>query len=393
MISVDTLRADAADGMASFDYVARRGAYFPRAMATSSWTVPSLASMWTGAPPHVHGAGRDERRRFTGIRASVPTLAELLGARGYRTGAFVSNPFVARPGTGLARGFDTWRFVDRTTTLPLALSGWPPRGRDRGDARDLVDASLAWLASALRQSFLLWVHVMEPHLPYVHAPAPHPYTRDLVRSYRTGQTWYVGVRDLRAAYQREVAYADRHVLRLLRALDARGLFEDGVVVLVSDHGEELLDHGGLEHGHSHHGEVIDIPLAIAGPGMAPGPRRDLASLADVAPTLRAMVGLAPDGIDLRRPAAPNRVAIAEGNLYYGHARSMRADSTRVIERRRGHTEVFDLDRDPAEVRTRAPTTDELRRFRQAWAADHVATDPAPVVDVRDDALRALGYVE
>lgn len=393
VVTVDTLRADAATRMRSFDYLARRGSVFPRAMAASSWTVPSLATLWTGEPTAVHGAGRSESGRFTGIRHGVATLAEELGARGYRTAAIVTNPFVARPGTGFRRGFETWKFVDGTTSHPLALAGWPPRGRGRGDAKDVVDAALHWLDHGPRRSFLLWVHLFEPHMPYAHAANPGRYTPKLVRDYRSGSRWYVSPHAIRKAYDREVAHADRHVLRLLRELAARGHFREGAVVLTSDHGEEFLEHGGLEHGHSHHGEVIDVPLALAAPGTARGERAGLASLQDVAPTLRAVAGLPPRGRDLRQAIAADRVATAEGNLYFGPARSLRTGSRRVIERRRSDAVIYDLKTDPHEKRPREPTPERFRELRRHWATAAADEDAPPGFEVDDAGLRALGYVQ
>jgi arylsulfatase A-like enzyme len=98
-----------------------------------------------------------------------------------------------------------------------------------------------------------------------------------------------------AGYAAEVAYVDRHLGRLLDALEAKGVLDSGIVVFTSDHGEEFWEHGGLEHGHSHHAEVLDVPLLLVAPGLAPGPRGGVASLVDVVPTIRAALGDAPDG--------------------------------------------------------------------------------------------------
>lgn len=391
VITIDTLRADAARDMRSIQTLAERGSVFPRAMAASSWTVPSLATVWTGEPSAIHGAGRSDEGRFTGVRPSVATLAEELSAQGYRTGAIVTNAFIGEGHAGLRRGFDTWTYVDGSRTYPLAVAGWPPGGRQHGDARDVVDAALEWLDDAPAEGFLLWVHLLDPHLPYAHSRNPERYTPELMRAFRSGHLWYVSAADIRRAYDNEVAYVDREVSRLLARLDARGHFERGAVVLTSDHGEELLEHGGLEHGHSHHGEVTDVPLAIAAPGMPRGVREELASHQDIAPTLRALVGLAPRGRDLREPIPASRVATADGNLYYHAERSLRFEAFRVIERRRTEVTVFDLAADPHERRPITPTPEEVRRYRSRWnGRDDL--EPAPPMDVIHPGLRALGYI-
>src|SRR4029450_6199643 len=102
------------------------------------------------------------------------------------------------------------------------------------------------------------------------------------------------------------------------------------VVFTADHGEEFWDHGGVEHGHSHHGEVVDVPLVLVAPGVSPGRREGVASLVDVAPTVRAALGLAPGGLDLRRGVPEDRVAAAWGGLILHIDCSARDARRRVI---------------------------------------------------------------
>jgi hypothetical protein len=180
-------------------------------------------------------------------------------------------------------------------------------------------------------------------------------------------------------------------LRLIDALDARGHFEQGVVVLTSDHGEELWEHGGFEHGHSHHGEVIDIPLVLVAPGVTPGERTGVAALQDLAPTLRAIAGLPHDGLDLRRPIPPDRVAHAFGNLYYGPMLSARFGTTRVIVAG-DEMRVYDLATDPLEL---APTILPISEFGSLVGPRPAPADgsAAELFDLEDRALRSLGYVQ
>jgi arylsulfatase A-like enzyme len=198
----------------------------------------------------------------------------------------------------------------------------------------------------------------------------------------------------RKEYMLEVDYTDRHILRLLRALEARGIFERGAVVFTSDHGEEFWDHGGYEHGHSHHGEVIDVAIALTAPGLRPGEGRGLASLEDVAPTLRAVAGLPPRGIDLRRGIPPERITRAYGNYYLDHQESLRWRDLRVIIQG-DEFAAYDLLADPREQHPLA--LDEATRQRLGLtdlttAPDLEEDEPPPLDAEAIKELRALGYI-
>jgi hypothetical protein len=382
LVSIDTLRADDAATMASVTRLAAAGAYWPRAMSTASWTVPAMASLLTGTPPWVHGATAVlPGPRPTAIRSDVPTLAETLAARGYATAGFATNPLTSGS-LGFERGFATFHHDDEDLPQPLPFLGTPP-------VPTPVDRAVAWLDDAPARGAFLWVHLADPHLPYAELPSDpaDPLVAavagrwDLLAAgpIRAGQLALPpdARTSLRAVYRRQVARADAAVQRLLAAADTR--WPDAIVVLTADHGEEFWDHGGFEHGHSHHGEVLDVPLVIRGPGMAVATRTDVASLADVAPTLLAMVGV-PGEVDLRQPA--DRTAFALGNLYYGPGASAREGTRRAIV---GVGE-FDLSVDPEE-RSPLPPGPLTER-----AAAHATSAGAPV-DVNLERLKRLGYVE
>jgi hypothetical protein len=391
VITVDTLRSDAAAGMHSVARLGARGLSWTRAMSTSSWTWPALVSMWTGLSPSEHGSGREPARR-PGMRRwgdGVKLLPEELAAAGYVTQAFTTNPIVALMRLGPA--FSRYAHAN-VIGVPLALAGFVGPSADAGDARDVVDAAIRWLRRAPARGFLLWVHLYEPHLPYTHAREDW-LDYNLLRHVRTGH-WFLqgGDRDLvRDAYHHEVAYVDREIGRLIEALETRGILDRGVVVLTSDHGEELWEHGGFEHGHSHHGEVVDVPLVLVAPGVAQAARPDLASLVDVAPTLRAIAGLPARGLDLRQPIPSGRVAIAEGNLYHGPMRSYRVGTTRVIIDGDG-SRAYDLAADPGEHTPRRLDAGGLRALLGDAAGEREAAAGGLQFQLDDQALRALGYV-
>jgi hypothetical protein len=391
VVSIDTLRADAAEGMASFQRLAARGALWRRAMSTSSWTMPALGTLQTGLMPSAHGATCLEDGHCQGLSPDVPTLAEELAAAGWVTAAVVSNPWVGT-GTAFNRGFAT--FLDSGHAMSRLLVAGPPWGPHRQDDMRAVDAALGWLEHAPARGFYLWVHLMGEHMPYEHSSLPDMQALDPVRlrsGYPPSDAEKKRVRD---AYQGEVAYTDRQVMRLLDALDARGILDHGVVVLTADHGEELWDHGGIEHGHSHHGEVVDVALALVAPGVAPGERSGVASLLDVAPTLRAIAGLPPHGLDLRAGVPAGRVATAWGGLILHLDCSARDEQRRVIARDCSHdpyqVHVYDLVHDPREL-TPIPWTPDDPLVQAAWRLGPPPRRAAATLPV--ERLRALGYMQ
>lgn len=391
IITVDTLRADAATNMRSYQRLAELGAAWPRAMASSSWTIPSLVTLFSGEPSEVHGAG-NSRAGFMGPAPTIPMLAEELGEQGYTSAAFVTNGFVDKPAFGLRRGFDRWRYGSPATVAPLMLLGYPKGTRKKIDSMHLVDAALSFMDRAPERGVLLWIHLLEPHLPYTHGPASDRFDARFLQQVRSGRIWSPPMRALRRAYERQIAHVDRQIMRLLDGLEARGHFERGVLVFTSDHGEEFWEHDGFEHGHSHHGEVVDVPLVLVAPEVPARPGAGVASLADVAPTVRAIAGLAPRGIDLRQSIAADRIARASGNLYGGFAKSMRMTDTRVISDA-GGARAYDLQTDPHELNPRPLTHTELAQI-DANAQPTQATDaPVPITDMQVEGLRALGYVQ
>jgi len=391
VISVDTLRADAARDMETVRRLARRGAYWPRAMSTANWTLPALASLQTGRMPSEHGAGCFAGGHCQGVFDHVPFLAEDLRAAGYATAAVVTNPWVTS-GTGFDRGFGT--FIESGNTLRRLLVAGAPVGPHRQDSQYVIDAAIDWLSRAPARGFYLWVHVVDPHMPYRHGDDPFIESLSSTTIRTALPLSADSMRAVRAAYAAEVAYVDRQVVRLLDALEARGVLEDGVVVFTSDHGEELWDHDGIEHGHSHHGEVVDVPLVLVAPGVAPGTRTGVASLVDAASTIRAAAGLEPRGLDLRKGVPADRVATAWGGVVLHIDCSARDAHARAIVRDCSAAptaaQVYDLDADPRELHP----LDGVPGDRVLAAARAVEAPTAgKAARLHQDALRELGYLQ
>jgi choline-sulfatase len=425
LVVVDTLRADhlgsygqARGTSPQLDAWAREGRLYERAWSTSSWTLPSVASLLTGRLPHDHGAVAlvalpAANPLFGALAAGVPTLAERFAAAGYATAAFVTNPYLT-PLLGIDRGFGLY---DHTAAYDSAERRAAP----------LVERALHWIDAQQGRPFFLLLHLMDPHLSY-DAPAPqrgrftageHSQLRLPVRA-GSAFALRAGRRPRRAgggalddgdrrfvaaAYDEEVAYVDAQLGRLREALASTGVLERGLLVLASDHGEELFDHGGFEHGHALFEEVVRVPLVFWGAGVRPGREATPVSLVDVAPTLLEAAGLPrPDGVagislwpNLHDGAAlPERTLRFEDVLYGEDRRGALRWPWKVVVSEGGALHYWNLERDPDEREPgrRNPPVAVVRLLAELDAEGAPATPrPTPLDTATLEELRGLGYLE
>lgn len=409
LLTVDVLRADAAEQMSTYQRLAAEGEVFADVLSTSSWTVPSLASMHTGLWPSHHGAGRNALPwlQVDAITAEAPTLAERFRDAGYATCAVVCNGFVT-PDGGFARGFATFDHDRQRVWAPLLLTAAAGRRADGSlpfptgddDARIRVDHALAWLED-VRGPWFLWVHVLDPHLPYLHAelPATDPLALQVgrrpflsVSEIRRGNIRVnEGVQQsLRAAYAEEVAWVDAELTRLL---DAVGPAD--TVLFTGDHGEEFWEHDGFEHGHAIWPEIVEVPLVLRRPGGPVGVRTEPASVVDVSPTLLASAGLEVpddlDGIDLTGTVPADRARFVEGTLYFEKRRAVVQDrwAWLAIEGQPG--QLFDRDQDPGWHDDAALLHADVAATLQDQL-DGLEAVAGQAVELDREALEALGYL-
>ena len=357
VITLDTTRADrigcygyAGAETPHLNSLAQRGIVFERAYAPAPMTAPSHSSLFTGLWPPEHGVLTNGQ---TSLLPGIPTLAESLRQLGYDTAAFVS-AFVLQARFGLNRGFQV--YDDDLTTAGFS-SDELHRYRD---GKFVIDSAVSWLRKSRTKAspppFLCWVHLYDPHEPYL----PHPEE--------------FGNRFDDQLYDGELAYTDRLVGRLLKTLDELGLAKNTCVLVVGDHGESLGEHGELTHGFTLHESTLRVPLIVVDPRSAAAGRRvpQPVPLIDVFPTLLDIAGApVPGGISGRslRPAfagktLENRICYSLTDEPYLQAfwsplRGLTTDQWRYVRSTR--PELYDLIADPHELVNLAESNPETAK--------------------------------
>jgi arylsulfatase A-like enzyme len=284
LVTVDSLRTDrlgyaghTAAATPNLDALASRSLRFRAAQAPAPLTTPALASLLTGRYPMQHGVQRDTRDR---LPDGETTLAELLQAAGYRTGA-VTGSLLLHPRHGLGQGFAQYleSFGEAPRPREIPVMGFP--------ATRVANKALEWLEGNYREDFFLWVNFHDPH--YFYSP-PAPFDKNFAEN----------------PYDGEVAYVDHELGRLLARLKEYGIDDRTLVIVAGSHGEGLGDHGESYHGTLLHQSTLAVPLLIK-PAAAGVSGRDVnvpVSLVDLMPTvLAAAAAAAPDGLDGRSLAA------------------------------------------------------------------------------------------
>jgi arylsulfatase A-like enzyme len=346
LIILDTVRADHLSlygyrraTSPTLERLAKRGTRFDEARATAPWTLPSHASLFTGRWPHeLHVKWR------TPLRGNFPTLAEYLGSRGYATAGFVANTRYCSYDTGLDRGFTHYEDYDldlkRLGPLRMALLAERPwdwvsklalslsRSVDTGRFRPRVESALRWLlatgrkdAASINHAVLDWLsHRQEPRRPFFvflnYFDAHSPYLPPEGTPFRFGltprtQADFILLAELwtmidklslapryrllaQDSYDNCIAYLDERLGELFDELQRRGVLDRTLVILTSDHGEELGEHGLFDHGESLYRPEARVPLLVVWPGprRLPGVVRETVSLRDLPATIVDLVGLA-----------------------------------------------------------------------------------------------------
>ncbi len=383
VISVDTLRADrlpmygyGAVATPNLDALRKESILYRNAYAHCPLTLPSHATIFTGQLPADNGV-RDNIGYE--LPETATTLAEAMKANGYATGGAIS-AYVLRKKTGIAQGFDFWEDEIELRGANLTV------GRIQRDGAETVELAKRWIG-AQTKPFLFFLHLYEPHSPY---EAPEPYG-----------TRYAD------AYDGEIAYTDDLVGRFVSFLREKDVWDDALVIFLSDHGEGLGDHGEDEHGIFLYREAIHVPLLVKLPGGKLGGStvETLAQLADVFPTITAQTatgGGSPWGetrslIALAQEDRSERKIYSE--TYYPRIHFGWNDLHSIVDGswhfiKAPKPELFDMARDPAE---HANVLEANRRtyfaMQQALAPlVKKAAKPSEVDDEEAAKLAALGYL-
>jgi arylsulfatase A-like enzyme/Flp pilus assembly protein TadD len=396
LITIDTVRADHVGCYGyklietpHLDDLAAAGVRFTNAYTPVPITLPAHGVMLTGTYPMRTGL-----HDFSGNRlnASQPTLATLLHAKGYTTGAVLGSA-VLDSRFGLNRGFDF--YYDHFDFSRLDERNIDAMMRP---GNEVIDRALGWLEGNRRKPFLLWVHLYDAHHPY---NPPPPY----LQKYRT------------RPYDGGIAFVDAQVGRVVSYLKAKGLYDRALVVVAADHGEGLGEHGEKTHGFFIYDTTLHVPLIFKLPS-GTGPQKsvvaDAANLADILPTVLEIIGASsPKEVQGRSlvPSIAGKPATTEAENYaetylprihfnWSELRGLRFRQYHFIDAPR--PELYDLSADPHELKnlysTKRAVASVMRvrlgqlvtQFTPATGektAEKTGLDPALV-----ERLKSLGYV-
>lgn len=425
LIVVDTLRADRLGAYGSvtgltpyLDQLAARGTVFANTWAPSSWTCPSVASLFTSRYPSQHHVAT-----YDSVLADEEvSLAEALEPRNYDAAGFSANFRLTRA-LGYAQGFQEWD------------ADWKG-GKIRGSyLRSQVGT---WLRKKPHMPALLYLQYMEPHAPY---EPPEPFRSKFQRNPQGALNSEVvndkvlkwqrptpqEVRFLSSLYSAEVASVDDELRKMMELLDKYGFLSNAIIVITADHGEELNEHKLMGHGRTLYNEAVRIPLIIVASGYAAGRvvQEDV-SLMDVAPTLLELAGLPPEPRFEGRSLVPLLSGPSHGAKLAGlfsaestppavsfelpslgdrydlraHTDGIVRKSAKVLIKPGGEAVGYDLAADPRE-RTPDPASlngtktallDELQRAKSERAKRaNAEAQHKPLDDATKEKLRALGY--
>lgn len=481
VLVLDTARASTvASGLDQNEFpviggLASEGTIYKRAFSSAPWTLPSHASIFTGCYPSKHGAHAGHKK----LTEASPTLAGAFQENGYETVAVSNNVWVSKE-FGLADGFDTfrknWQYIQQDVDLgrisqtrrggekfrvvgrrllsgnPLinvvnAMYGkWLWRGIGDDGARRTNDWIERWLTNREDNSpFFLFVNYLEPHLEY--RPPKSLAERHLPDGVSFNKAMEVpqdawehiaGLNELtekefeilRALYRAEIAYLDKRIRQLCDSLKAQADWENTVLVVTGDHGENIGDHGLMDHQYCLYDTLLHVPLVIHGGSIGNGGAvDDLVQLTDIGPTLLNEVGIEGSvfqewaqgrSFHKEAPTSSRNWVFAEylapqpsmeslkrkfGNLpdqmrqYNRSLRAIRSEEWKLIRASDGSTELYNISTDPAEsndiAASNPDTVDHLENKLDNWLDSFSKMEVNGDVSLDSDAkarLEDLGYL-
>ena len=420
VVSIDTLRADHLgcygyfrDTSPTIDALAEESVLFERAMAPMSMTLPAHTSLFTGTFPLEHGVLANIKH---GGRVFVPapglrSFAEFARDRGYQTAAFVSAPPLAAS-TGIAAGFDVFREPEK-----------------QRPAEETTEEVFRWIDGLEPGPFLLWVHYFDPHQPYRPPEEFQIYDNDdalgryleqrhISDTARSPGGDSYDTRDSTNLYDGEIRYVDHELSRLIERLSQAGRWQDSALVLVSDHGESVGDHGYVGHEYITR-EQLQVLMLLRAPGAAPARFATPVSLVDALPTLIAQ--LEDDGWQGFLDQVSGRDVLATGSEphavfaqraererpdFIGPGFSLLSGKWRYVYEPQKENQLFDWSTDPYELDNVIEQHAELAHSIEDELLERVSRYHVRATELRGDSevqgemdpelyekLRALGYVD
>ncbi len=430
LIIVDTLRADhlgayGAKDVATpaIDALARDGVVFEQTFVQSSWTRPSISSIVTGLYPGSHSV----MHKTDLLPEQVVTVAEAMREAGYRTSGFVTNINVA-PSFNFQQGFDEYRYLApdfffgaTDSGSKLALYSGMRLVRERflskekwvehyyQDAHTVNGTALPWVTTHRGERSFVLIHYMDPHDPYFEIP----YNGKAVARVDTPNPAPERAEELRRLYASNIEYMDGFLGKVFAQLEAEGFYDDSVIVLTADHGEEFHEHGGWWHGTTLYDEQIHVPLIVKLPGNRNAGTRDkaFARSVDIVPTMLAAAAVpvpkTVQGRDLfgatQAPSAVYAEEDHEGNVL----ETIRTAGWKLITANAGNprglaeTELYNLLTDPKEKTNLAARDSarvaalkkDLATLRDSSRASAVSGVTGAIDSADLERLKALGYVD
>ena len=416
---VDTLRAD---HMSAYGYdrtttpfisrFAAQGTLFEHARSQASCTFPSVNSLLTSRYPNIFYR---QPKGDMGIPDEIPSVAEILKDRGYRTIAVSASPIVRSTPSqfNLTGGFD------RGFDLFLESTGWRHGGKANRHIVNQIDN--------IEEPFFLYAHYMDPHDRY---DPPQQYQRRFAGDYKGHPFIKFGnpnpiasmlyadgpeldladddIQHLVDLYDDEIRYFDGVMQRLIKRFEERGLLDRTVIVFTSDHGEEFLEHGQIKHCRGVWDTVTRVPLIFSIPGVEGGARVEAAvQNLDVVPTILDYLGVPADGMGLEgrslRPLIEGE-SPTQSFAFSGQRQHRSADDGRyhlIFDGETGDMSLFDLRTDPGELNDLYapdhPRAVQLRSTIDAWlqttGQDFTFAEDVAAAKAKEEELRALGYLQ
>lgn len=438
LIVVDTLRADFVSSYdtrnvatPNMDRLARDGVLFEQAYSEAPWTLPSVSSMMTGLPPTVHLATTPHDR----LPSVLPTLAEYLREKGYFTLAIGRNSSLG-PQYNLSQGFLQYHIFPSPSighsfgAKFLRRVLFPSRFKECLSTDELTTRACQWIEHNSEWPFFLWLHYYDPHQPleppWDLIPDEEPPARigrhfsDFKRI--RGGLFVPSAQErqwIKELYRGEVRYVDRAIGRLIKTLEAQGLYDESLIVLTSDHGEEFWEHGGIGHGHTLKNELLRIPLIFKLPEQEFAGTRIEQPISNSAimPTILDLCGIELEE-DIPRPASlallwkqdasatEHEPIISTGLLYYEDRVSVIHNGLKYVRSRvDGREELYNLKQDPEERASITPSSgDRIQEARDILQSHDqraeqqrqyfgiTGPDSALLDKETQDQLRAIGYI-